>query len=79
MEKKDEILGRNAIQWITKATGVPASNLFMQWILCTNSSGFKVMIKEKSKETFYEVTYRGDGSGYDIVIFERKDTIHVNQ
>lgn len=73
---KDILYGRNARRWVAKDYGIDIDELFIQWILRTNTGGYKTMIKHGGTELYYEVTYDGDGKGYDIVYFEKKDERH---
>lgn len=76
IEEKDEVLAKNAIRWVSRNVDIPTSKLFIQWIVRNPANGFKAMVKETGKQLYYEVTYFGNGSGYDITTYERRGHLH---
>lgn len=76
IEEKDEVLVKNAIRWVSKRKDIPVSKLFIQWLIRYPATGFKAMIKQSGTERYFEVTYLGNASGYDIATYERKDLMH---
>ena len=76
IEESDEVLAKNAVRWVGKQKDISISRLFVQWLMRRPATGFKAMVKESGSERYYEVTYFGDGSGYNITTYEGKGTIH---
>lgn len=76
IEEADEVLAKNAVRWVGKYKDIPTSRLFVQWLMRRPATGFKAMVKESGSERYYEVTYDGTGSGYDIITYERKGILH---
>ena len=73
---REDLFGRNAVRWIAKHLDIPEENLFVQWVLRNNVAGFKAMVKHRGTDNFYEVTYFGDGRGYDVVVYKETGGFH---